>query len=930
MTTTLARHRPAGTDAADTALGAGGRWHSADSPDRRGPRTRVGALGTPPWRRAPLLGAGQPGAALAVLVATAILGVASASGPLFLSSAGSGALARILGSYCAEQRVPGVASPTPVYYPEPLLPGGRQLTSDNAPAETARQTAAVGMAFRQRGLPAPYEVSYQQRMPATGPRGAERSIALFSRPGALDHVTLLAGRRGNRGLWLSDLLAADLGVRPGQTVLIANRRYPVAGTYRDLIGAGGYGGDLPGYWCSWSGFIVPKVGAGEAAAITDSLVLTDPGTVAAVAAVNNRLPTRAWYADVHPERLTVPAARRVAAQAAGLAGAVAGTAQASQAVVFQDTGKLGEATDRAGLVRSGLAGPVAPTALVATLVALLLVAGAGLHWAERRAAEVRLLAARGVGPAALGAKAVLEVAVPALLGALLGWLAALALVRRFGPSPLLEPAAPARALVTVAAALLVGLTLLGVVGGLRARSTVERPLGQRRGRWSWVPWEVLLLGTALAAYQALRSRGGVATEQDVVRVDPLVVVAPLLALGGLLAVAARTVALALPAVRRLTSRLPAAGYLATRRLTGSRAATVAVLVSVAVPVGVLVFSRSLTSTIEATTRAKIDTYVGTEVALGTHNYPGRIPDPRGHGTPVSVISSGRVGELDASVLGVDPATFARYAYWQADFSASRLPDLLARLQAPPAGQPVPAILVSASRGLNVDAVQLRTTRLPVRVVGRATGFPGDRLVASPMLVVRIDALRGVDPYSQRTEEVWTSHREAAAAAAVLAAAGVQIDDRVTAGDIVAGTVLYPVTWTFGYLAALAALTGAITITGLLLYVAARQRARVASYALGHRLGLSRRGHLASVLVELLAVLVAGAGAGVVAARIALGPVAGLLDVDASRPPPPRLVLPVDVLVAVAAGVLVLAGMAALAAQWAADRQRPADVMRLGG
>ena len=153
---------------------------------------------------------------------------------------------------------------------------------------------------------------------------------------------------------------------------------------------------------------------------------------------------------------------------------------------------------------------------------------------------------------------------------------------------------------------------------------------------------------------------------------------------------------------------------------------------------------------------------------------------------------------------------------------------------------------------------------------------------------------------------------------------------MTPTDILGSTVLYPVTWTFGYLAALAALTGAITVTGLLLYVAARQRTRVASYALGRRLGLSRRAHLASVAIELLVVLAAGAGAGAAAARVALGPIAGLLDVDAGRPPGPRLVLPLEVLVAVGVGVLMLAGLAAVAAQWAADRQRPADVMRLGG
>jgi putative ABC transport system permease protein len=924
--TTLARH---GTPDGDTAVEAAAGWRAADAPDRQRPRRGLGAIGTPPWRRAPLLLAGQPGAAVAVLVATLILGVASASGPLFLSSAGSGALARILSGYCAEQTVPGVVAPQPVYGPIGL-PGGQELNAGNAPAEAARQDAAVRAAFGQHGLPAPYDVSVLTRQPAVGAGGASRSVALFARPGVLDHVTLLSGRRGGTGVWVSDVLAADLGVRAGQTVQITGRRYPVAGVYRDLIGVGGYGGDLPAYWCSWLGIVVPRVGGDEKAANTDSLVLADPGTVAAVAGRYGRLPQRSWYAALDVGALTVPAARTAAGRASGLAGTAADKADADELVSFHGSGRLGEAADRAALVQSGLGGPVAPTALVATLVALLLVAGAGLYWAERRAAEVRLLAARGVGPAALGVKAVLEMAAPAIVGGGLGWLAALALVRRLGPAPLLEPAAPARALATVAVALLAGLMLLGVVGGLRARTTVERPLGRRQGAWAWVPWEALLLGAAAAAYFALKSRGAVATERDVVRVDPLVVVAPLLALGGLLGIAARVVAVGIPALRRLTARLPAAGYLASRRLAGSRVATVAVLVSVAVPVGVLVFSRSLTTTIEATTRAKAATYVGTEVALRTHNYPGRIPDPRGHGSPVTVISNGRVGELDAGVLGVDPATFARYAYWRNDFAGPRLPDLLGRLQPSTAGDPVPAILVTRDSGLTVDAVKLRTTRLPIRVVGRASVFPGSRLLAAPILVVRTDALREVDPYSQRVEEVWTTRAALPAATAALGAGGVAIDGEVTPTDILSSTVLYPVTWTFGYLAALAALTGAITVTGLLLYVAARQRTRVASYALGQRLGLSRRAHLASTAIELLVVLIAGAGAGAAAARVALGPVAGLLDVDAARPPGPRLVLPLNVLAAVGVGVLVLAGLATFAAQWAADRQRPADVMRLGG
>ena len=93
-----------------------------------------------------------------------------------------------------------------------------------------------------------------------------------------------------------------------------------------------------------------------------------------------------------------------------------------------------------------------------------------------------------------------------------------------------------------------------------------------------------------------------------------------------------------------------------------------------------------------------------------------------------------------------------------------------------------------------------------------------------------------------------------------------------------------VSWTFGYLSALAALVGLVAIGGLLLYLETRQRTRTASYALGKRMGLTRATHLRSLLAE-LGVLLGLAwviGAGLAWAAVLL--VYHRLDIDPTRPP----------------------------------------------
>lgn len=594
---------------------------------------------------------------------------------------------------------------------------------------------------------------------------------------------------------------------------------------------------------------------------------------------------------------------------------------------YTEEGDLLGASDRAGQVRSALSAATRPAALAAVLVALLLVGAAGGYWAERRAEEVRLLSSRGVGPAGLAGKAVLEMVGPAVAGAVLGWAATRLAAPRLGPAPKLDPGAGAQGLRTVAVALVAGLLALGLVAALRGRSTGERPVGMRRSRWALVPWELLLVAAAGWAYLRLQDLGAVTEGAEVAQVDPLVVAFPLLLLAGLTVLCVRLLALPAARLRWLADRLPAPGFLALGRLAAGRAVAAVVIVAVALPVGVLVTCASLTDSVRATVEAKTSTYVGAEVVLRTDAAPGATPATGDRGTPVSRLPEALTADSrELPVLGVDPATFARYAYWRGSFAADPLPVLLDRLGPAGADGRVPAVLAGSRQ--DVSSVSLRSSTLAVDVVARTTAFPGMQTLASPLLVVDRSALGGLDRYVDRTEEVWTTDRDAGPAATAAGAGGVRVTDRLSGEEIVANTSLYPLTWTFGYVQALAGLAGIIGVLALLLYLAARQRSRTAAYALSRRMGLTRRRHLLSLVIELAVAVGTGVLLGVALARLALTPVVRLLRLQPGRPPrATELVLSAGTLAGVLAAAVVLVLAGALATQLVADRARPADVLR---
>ncbi|HEV7653864.1 MAG TPA: hypothetical protein VGP36_03885 [Mycobacteriales bacterium] len=869
-----------------------------------------------PWVRAPLAALTQPGASAAVLVATAVLGIAAATAPLFLSAATSGALHRAVAT-CPDSYTPGVTNRS-ADSTDAVLP---------APASTyaVAEDGAVRQVLARRGVPVGERILV---LPAASNDGfltvgtgrTELSVTAFASPSALSKVTVLRGHPGDPGLWLPDGLARNLGVDAGDKVTARGKPEPVAGVYRDLNDPS-YGGSLPVAWCRWATLIVPTIG--DAGPPVRPLVLTDDRTLLTLA--QNDRPWATWSAAIDPATARAADAATVAAAIQGAGPEVFSTAGVVGTYVDLDT--LAGAAARATQVRGALADATRPAAYAAVLVALLLVAAAGGYWAERRAGEVRLLAARGIGPPGLAGKAVLEMIGPAVAGTLIGWAVTLAAAPHLGPSPLLDDGAGVRALWTVAVALVAGLLALGAVAGLRGRSTGERPLGLERSRWAFVPWELLLVGAAIWSYQRLRGVGAVSSGGESVRIDPLVVALPLLALAGLTVLVVRLIGLPVGRLQALGGRLPVPGFLAVRRLTAARTVSAGVLVAVALPVGVLVVCASLSASVRATVDTKTATYVGAGVALRTDARPGVFADPGPTGTPVSLLPEALdTFSQELPVLAVDPATFARYAYWRRAFATEPLPDLLARL-GPAQDGSVPAILAGGGDE-DVDHVSLESQTVRVHVVARTAVFPGMRSVAEPLLVVDRHALPALNPYTARSEEVWTRPADAAAATRAIGAKGLHVTGQVNQESIVRNTDLYPVTWTFGYVQVLAALAGVIGVTALLLYLAARQRSRTAAYALSRRMGLTRRAHLASLLAELSVAVGLGALAGVVLARLVLAPVVRVLNLEPGRPPYAAvLVVSAGAVAGVVAGAIGLVLLGALSAQAVADRARPADVLR---
>lgn len=866
-------------------------------PGRRAAVVRRAVLGATPWSRAPLLLLRRPTVFLAIAGAAGVLSVAAASGPLFLSTLGTASLQAQAASACPEYGLPTVTT--------------------QASAPRAAATTRIGdEAFRAQGLPTPIVSDVGlAHVEAAG-------VHLFAKAGALDHVHKLTPDAGQRGVWFPDVFAAEIGARPGDIVhTTAGRPLRVAGIYRDMAPSPFALASVPHFFCSWQNQIAPTAASEKAIASTPPnmrhgpFLITDAATVAAASDGPFVLQ---WNAPLSHRSVSLPGFDRGQRAAA-----------AAAAVITQRTGvraevgpNLAKKSAIAHSSQDGVAGSVVPIDVAGILIAGLLVAGAGVFWSTHRAREIRLLVARGVGPPLLGVKAMLETLPSVLAGTAVGFLAALGLVRSVAPAGIFTPGTPLRAALLVAATASVGIMLIGIIGATSGR---DRVVGSSSPILMRAPWELAPIGFAAWLGLRIRTEAAVAVKLTVVSVSPSTFIFPIVGATAVVVLFGRIVYWLLPMIGRVARRFGPSGYLALRRVAGSGLIASGLIIGTALPCCLLTYGNTVTKSVNAQIIDKYQTNLGAPHVLYVYGIHATAPDTHGTGTIVSIYQTDPKlpGGTDAYVLGVQPDTFARFAF----LNSAQHHDL-DMLHPVPDGHAVPAILVNAPSHTDASYVTIGRTQLRLAVAATSRVFPGLRDGARPLLVVDRTALAHVDTAIERLNQVWTSNSELAAARSTFTTKQYSVLTEVTSDLVIGTTGLLPVTWIFGYLRALAILVGVVAIAGLIFALAGRTRRRTVSYVLSRRMGLRQRTHIASLFIELCLVVGLGWLAGSSAGTGAFAFIYRGLDVYPALPPPTAYALPGTTLVVTAALTLAITAIAAVATHLFAERANPAEILRL--
>jgi len=269
----------------------------------------------------------------------------------------------------------------------------------------------------------------------------------------------------------------------------------------------------------------------------------------------------------------------------------------------------------------------------------------------------------------------------------------------------------ARAVQVALGGVTLGALALVVVSLPRLRHTViqerRRLSRSRRGTWARLPYELvpLLLGAVALTELRRHHLGGSGTG-----LDPLAVGAPTLLLLGVAALAARLLLAGARKLDRVTKKVRGPStYLALRRLSRSGSTAWLALLLV-LSAALFTFATSLRTTELTRNQDAARAQVGADWSLSV-GWPAQgVASARRLGSAATLAFYGSAAASSApalwlaTVIGVDPASYAGAGWWQAGDASLPLPSLLSRLSVPPIGMALPhgaqalRLRVSASRG----------------------------------------------------------------------------------------------------------------------------------------------------------------------------------------------------------------------------------------
>ncbi|WP_445401076.1 FtsX-like permease family protein [Streptomyces sp. LE64] len=558
----------------------------------------------------------------------------------------------------------------------PLMPAERQATETAGQAVwDAARAAFDGLPFTTRTMArsGPYALPRSLQPPA-----AREGNPYLTHFGALDasQVRIIGGRhpdasrRGEVEVALPETAAAELGLRPGgpdSALTLTDRldgppvRVRVVGVYRPVTAESPY----------WQLDALRGRGAQKVSFATYGPLLTDPAVLADAGRVSSG--ETAWLAVADFSRMTtdrIDALRDAAREGTdGLRGSPA--LRGSKEVTTGLPGVLDRA-ERATLVsRSTLLLVALQLGLLAGYTLLLV---ARLLSTER-AGETGLLRARGASRGRVGALAAVEALMLALPAALLAPLLA---------GPLTERLAGQGALARI------GLRVDGVASGgvwlvsgavaLGCALVVTLPAltreGAERGRARTLPGplragaDLALVAVAGVAYWQLDRRTG----QPGVGIDPLLVVAPALALLAGTVLVLRL----LPPAARLAERRAARGRGLIAALAGwqlsrrpLRGAGPVLLLVLAVAMGILAigqgssWDRSQEDQADFRAGAQVRVETAGAAELGEAGRYTRLPGVR-EAVPALRATTPLSGGREATILALDTARGARHLLTRED------------------------------------------------------------------------------------------------------------------------------------------------------------------------------------------------------------------------------------------------------------------------
>ena len=897
-----------------------------------------------PWRRAPLLLLTErPQVGLVMAGAALMIGLASASAPLFLSSAENSSLSQQLNKGCETGSLTVTSADNYAGYGS----GPDQLADDMFSINGTDRVADVPQIPHlnppTRMLVAPHVM--------VSAAGSGSWITLVSKPGDLAHVDVVSRAQGVDGIWLADTTAHALRVVAGGTIVLqassgsAPLRLPVAGTFRDLENE-----PAQPFWCDAEPYIVPPASANPPPVFPFGFLSQDEMRTAGRQLPLNLADTDVW--TLRPSGLTLPKARALAKALDKVVVDLPGELSTQRTAAeneylaahptFQPDDLIGIQAneraetevdlpvDRVSAVSRALPSTITPIAVAGVLVSLGLVFVAGGFWVDRRRREVDVLIARGATPLAIGVKAAIEACLPFLAGGLAGVVLADALVRAIGPSSLLAGRSIVDVGLVALLSLIAGLIFLvaAATRGCQRRESPPIPNGSSKRRvWTFSASAVVLVIAAVVIASRLMHRTHLSgSGPQVAHVDPVVIVVPMVAF---IIGAALAQQILVRLIRRFASRgehLHVPTWLAWRRIGGNAKAS-ATLIAVLVPaLAISVFSAFVNSSVQRTLHDSSRMIVGADDVV---NLQGPVAVPASlskRATSVLRIDHPTFGDELVSVVGVDPTTFRAGAFWDAGIAGQSFPALIDRLHDQGPGKPLLGVLsgggvASGSRLRAVAAGTPVTTN--VTIVGGAAHLPGEQ-GGYEILYVDLAALERVDPVG--TYQFWISGSPSTATDA-LAAAHITTTFNLTADSVVDDSYLQPVSYTFAYLDAVIVVIGAVALGGVLLYLDARSRPRRLSYVLTRRMGLTRKAHFLSIFIELSTLVAAGAVAAAAFCAVAVGLLRSRFTVQSTLPPSAVLSWPFALGLADLAALAVLVLVSATAVQLGSDRVRAVEVLR---